>query len=375
MTCTRNACAAHFHVTVNVLRIVSVPTAAMFPEHVFYLLYFFNLFGMCTEPYVLRSSRWRQKRWSILIMGFYTVYLCFLCGFILDSLDEFYDMFDLLNMANDAIKFAGAIIAHSVVIVESYFKRNVQRQFWTVFRKIQADFKCSDHTIVLRSYFVRLGLFFGAVTYIEFSQAFAWYSEGGEANLFFFIAYVSLLLMQQVRVFHYLFFVHLLNHQLHEIEVGMRNLADASEIGTMSRARLRWIRMYYESVHELCNCLNEVFGWSNAASILYLFLLFAVDMNWTYWQLHSGEPITVEGTIPISYAPASVALNRHDPFPDAVWTSHVVLLIIYLFKATDNSTTKVNQTQLSKETELASLSSIAIHFNTFRPSIGTSCIT
>lgn len=91
-------------------------------------------------------------------------------------------------------------------------------------------------------------------------------------------------MMAQIRVFHYLFFIHLLDYQLNEIGMEAGSLAEASNNEPIPNARFRWIRMYFDLVYELSDCINETFGWSNVVSVLYLFLLLAVDMIWTHSQ-------------------------------------------------------------------------------------------
>lgn len=268
----------------------------MFPRHVFYLLYFFNLWGLCTEPSELRTSRWKLEGWTIFILCFYSVYLCFVCGLTYTTLTNMHANIDLLNRTNEIIIYAGAIIAYFIVIFESYCKRNIQRKFWKIFRQIGTNLNGSKRDVKFGSYFAKFVLFFVAVIAILYQQLTGWLLGLNGHHLLFLIAYISLLTMQQIRVFHYLFFVHLLNHQLNEVEIEMKNIAKSSENGTIQRESLRSIRMHYDLVHALSNCINEFFGWSNVTSILYLFLLFAVDMNWAYWLVHTTTEIAVQGT-------------------------------------------------------------------------------
>lgn len=83
------------------------------------------------------------------------------------------------------------------------------------------------------------------------------------------------------------------SHQLDEVEEEMKLLADVSETGTVSRDRLKSIRIHYDLVHELSDCINEVFGWSSIAVVLYLFLNLVTDLNWIYWRIHNEIEIDV----------------------------------------------------------------------------------
>lgn len=207
-----------------------------------------------------------------------------MCGFIWCFLSSARRGFDLLSATNDAIKFAGATITRLIVIFESYSKQNVQREFWNIFCRIRTDFNRSNHELLCRSYFAKFGQFFGVMVVSKCIQYYR--RDISELTLEFMIALVSLQTMAQIRVFHYLFFIHLLNHQLDEIGMEAGSLAEASDNKSIPNERLRWIRMYYDLVYELSKCINEIFGWSNVVSILYLFLLLAVDMIWTYSQIY-----------------------------------------------------------------------------------------
>lgn len=273
----------------------------MFSKYIFLLLYFFNFWGLCTELNELRMNHHRYHKWTVLLLGANIIYLCLALGSIWYFLNEAYDGFNLPNITNDVIKFIGATIAQLFVIFESYYKRSVQRKFWKIIRELRSDFNCPDHNVRFGWYYAKFGEFFGAVFVIKLVQLLAWNIT---LKIYFIFGYISLMTLQEIRIFHYLFFIHLLSYQLNEVEMEMQSLADVSENGTISRDQLRWIRMYYDLVHELSNCINEIFGWSNVISIWYLFLLLAVDLNWFY--THGSQ---VLGTIYSFWSISCVSLE------------------------------------------------------------------
>lgn len=255
----------------------------MFSSYVFILLHFFNLWGFCTELSELRASRWRHRKLAVLMIVLHIIYLCCMCGLIWCFLYSS-GVIDLLDATNDAIKFAGAAITRLIVIFESYAKRNVQRKFWNIFCRIRTKFNRCDHNLLCRSYFAESGPFLGVMIVIKCMHYYR--LDTNELTLDFLIALVSLQTMAMIRVFHYLFFIHLLDYQLDEIGTEAESLAEASDNEWISNERFRWIRMYYDLVYELSNCINEIFGWSNVVSILYLFLLLAVDIIWVYSHMY-----------------------------------------------------------------------------------------
>lgn len=266
----------------------------MFSNHIFYLLYIFNFCGFCTELSELRASRWRHLKWTLLVLVVNLIGLCCVCGFVWRYLDQFYEGLDFLNVTNDVIKFAGAAIARLFIVFESFAKRNIQRNFWKIFHEIRSKYNRSDRDLRFGRYFMKVGQFFGVAIVIEYIQ----YSRWGinRVNLCFLIATFSMTTLRQFRIFHYLFFIHLLDHQLDEIEIGMKLLADSSENGQVSKERLKWMRMHYDLVFDLSNCINEVFGWSNVINVLYLVLQLALDLIFNYSQNHWKTGVNVEGS-------------------------------------------------------------------------------
>lgn len=312
----------------------------MFPERVYYLLYFFNLWGLCTESSQLRMGRWRHKSWTVFILFANIIGLLCLCGVLWDFLDRLYAELDLLNLTNDFIKFTGASVSHLIVISESYFKRSQQRKFWAVFGEIQSDFNRPRRAVKFRGYFAKLFQFSAAMIVIVQYQYSSRHIYGQTTH--FIASKASLLTLHQIRIFHYLFIVHLLNYQLNEAEIEMKCLADSSRNGGFSHNRLRWFRMYYDLVHELSNCMNEVFGWSNVSAILYLFLLLAVDMNFWYYcfQIHIVNDLTFVGKFCCKRI-FSFKMKVTDPISDMLWPFQLILLIVYVFNATTECVIRV----------------------------------
>lgn len=268
----------------------------MFSKFVYILLNFFNVCGFCTELSELRPSRWRHRKWTILVLAFNIIHLCCMWGVCWGFLDcwESHTNSNLLDFANDIVKFTGASIVHLFVIIEAYSKQSVQRKFWRIFHEVRTDFNRSDRDLMFRSYFAKFGEFFGAMAVIECMQLSRW--SIGDGEIYFLTAMFSLRTMTQFRIFQYLFFIHLLNHQLNEVEMETKSLADISENEQVSRHRLRWIRMYHNLVFGLCDCINEVFGWSNVISISYMFLRLVLDLIWNYMVIHRDNGIGVEGS-------------------------------------------------------------------------------
>lgn len=265
----------------------------MFSKYILCLLYNFNLWGFCTELTELRMN----QAWTRLIFGAQIISSCLLCAFACITLNQNHHKgADFLSISNDVFKISGVVISCWLVLIESYFKRSIQRKFWKIFRQIRDSSNRSDHQLTFGNYFIKFGLFLIVVAGIEIYMFNELASVISGWILFFAFSYFSLLIMQDLRIFHYLFFVHLLDHQLHGVELEMKLMADDSQSAIISRERFKWIRIYYDLIYELSNCMNEVFGWSNIATILCLFLRLVVDLNWIYWLIHNKVDVEVHRT-------------------------------------------------------------------------------
>lgn len=188
----------------------------------------------------------------------------------------------LLTVANTLLKYCGVIIVTSTVLMESYCKRPIQRNFWKIYHQIEINFKRSNHNVVLRNYLIKFGL--SSILAMSFYTTYHLMALPMHdwVKLFPCIAYVSLMLLQDMRVFHYLFFVRLLDYRLADIEQEMQSLADDSENQKAPRDRLKRLRVHYDLVYEMSNCINDMFGWSNFVNILYLFSWLAASLNMLY---------------------------------------------------------------------------------------------
>lgn len=265
----------------------------MFPKYIYCLLYNFNLWGFCIELPELKMS----QKWTHIMFGVQIMCSCFITVTVwLYLIKNLREEKDLLNMANTSAKLCAAMVAYWFIVIESYWKRPMQQKFWLIYRQIRNNFNRSDRHAMFRSYGILFVHFVVSLPGLEAIDILLWSSEHSGMNLYFLFAYTGLAMMHVVRIFHYLFFIRLLDHQLDEVGREMQSLTDASVKETLSLVRLRRIRIYYDLVHELSNCINEIFGWSNIINVLYMFLILVVDLNWIYWKIHNGIRVEIERT-------------------------------------------------------------------------------
>lgn len=263
----------------------------MFSKPILYLFYNFNLWGFCTELTELRMS----QLWAHFIFVFQLIFSGFLCAVsCIFTYQNLHERLGFLVVANNTLKLGAVVISYWFIIVESYHRRPVQRKFWQIYRQTDGAFTHCDGKSGHRRYLVKFSIFFVIATIIYIKQFVGLNIEFNGTFFYFAFSYVGLIVMQDMRIFHYLFFVLLLENQLNTVEKQMELLANVSHCAKIPSERLKWIRIQYDLVHDLLNCMNEVFGWSNIAIILCLFLRLVVDMNWTYYRIQNAADVMME---------------------------------------------------------------------------------
>lgn len=97
-----------------------------------------------------------------------------------------------------------------------------------------------------------------------------------------------------MRVFYYIFYVQLIRHELSLIvdmtketmDIACDETKQTPKIDRIVCNRIKLIRNKFDLVYEMSDHINEVFGWSHFANVLYCFLLLVTDLNWFYWCIY-----------------------------------------------------------------------------------------
>lgn len=63
------------------------------------------------------------------------------------------------------------------------------------------------------------------------------------------------------------------------------------------RILFKWIREFYQSIHDMNNAYNTVCDRSNVVIILLSFHPMLVDINWVYWKLLNKYQFTILGNL------------------------------------------------------------------------------
>lgn len=199
---------------------------------------------------------------------------------------------DVLGSVNDSVKMFGALLVYFSSIIEFFSKRKCQRNFWNIHRSIGLRF-CAQRKRFPREYFWK----FAYLPIISIFYAIFYTHIAIQRKMYFWVGYSFILIMYQHRTFYYLFYLELIRIELNTINDKLKkmHLSTSKESTT---ERFKWICEYYENVYGLCECTNDIFGWSNVFTIIYSFQIVTTHLNWVYWIYYkSNGNFIVEGGI------------------------------------------------------------------------------
>lgn len=174
----------------------------------------------------------------------------------------------IMTVVNEFLLCSTSLTTYSLIIIDSLSNHRSQKIFWCILRHIDDHF-CSQSGLSFRNYLILFGEFFTATLSIVLINII----ELGENGIYF--AYY--VVVCHVRIFYYIFYLNVMDFQMRNIEMELKNLQKCNAVECH---RLKWIRKYVSLVHEMACQLNKAFGWSNAASILYCFHELLAAVNW-----------------------------------------------------------------------------------------------
>lgn len=277
----------------------------MFPKWIDLLLKFYDVCGFNTE-----TSKKTSKASRIFavhsILAF--TFSCFIlihamCPVIVGNV--------LPYIVNELLQMMNGILTYWVIIIESYCQCETQRKFWKIYELIEKHQSRSKKSF-LRIYLIKFVEFFGVITIVQiiFMQ---YYNEYVGNYIFFRIAYLFSQIIYQYRVFYFIFYLELVKYELQYIKTELKNIAELIDLNSVKsvKRRTKWcdttmkelsenslkeINANFQLVYELTKCINQVFGWSNCAIILYCFHLPLTDTNWAIWEIGKRSNRYVQGT-------------------------------------------------------------------------------
>lgn len=254
-------------------------------------LRYFNFWGFCTEFNLLN----RRRNGIPFILIFYSVFGIIATDSFLQHLKRW--RYDTLGTVNDTVKLIGALLVYWSSIIESFSKRKIQQQFWEIYRSIETEY-CTERTRIPWIFLWKFLTYIPIITIIYAFQYTDSFLDAPTDENSFWITYATIMTQNQNRAFYYLFYLEIIKFELTIIEQEVREVVQSIQVEIDNKIRrnfevkrLKWIREYYLSVYELCECVNNVFGWSNVATVLYLFQVMLYHLNYIYWKWYNTDGV------------------------------------------------------------------------------------
>lgn len=262
----------------------------MYPQWMLNLLFYFDLWGFCTQ--FKRSTN--QLKFDRLILMLHVFLASTVTSFIWKYLARPDD--DKLGTVNDIMKFTNLLLVYWLSIFELYINRRIQKQFWYIVHYIDERF-CSLQRFDLGHYPLKTKIYFTLTIFIH-SIFFKRLLTTTRIEFFYFwISYLLVVWIYQNRSFYYLFYLEWIKHELKKVNHEAQQIVSTYQSSMMKngnermkifhRNRFKWLRQYYGSTYDLSDELNIIFGWSNVITILVSVHLILADLNWFYWKLYN----------------------------------------------------------------------------------------
>lgn len=281
----------------------------MYPRWIVLLLSYYDFWGFRSEFNTSGFYNKIVRIISVLHLFLVTTATLFFIQYFLN-----FDA-DTLGIANDIIKYFGALCVYWTIFIETNSKFVSMKRFWHIFQLI--DYQHFNHQYFKRRFFLfkTISFFLAAfilhILYLERAILFA-----GTKYISFWFFNGILMMIYQHRAFYYLFYLDLVEYELNiikndimdivktieKIKIEMHIFDKRKSISKLfEQKRLKWIRNYYMLVYDMSECLNAVFGWSNMTTVLYSFLLILTDLNSFYWRWYNKNKVYMIRELSIMY--------------------------------------------------------------------------
>lgn len=231
------------------------------------VLIFFDISGYNTGTSKLSSHRkylYCINFVHISLAMFFSLYK----GYLVFKLQRFLRLIETLNQM---LQYSTALFTYWLVILDSMILWREHRHFWNILDMVDKQL-FPQKMFPLRSYVVKCGIFIS----ITMTSFFAYKSD----PLFYVIFF--LVKICQVRLIYYLFCLEMIQYQLNAIENELNRTWSLDKVfhRKIDCLQLKWLRVYYYSIHKLTSLLNDIFGYSHVAAISLIFYIALTELNW-----------------------------------------------------------------------------------------------
>lgn len=288
-----------------------------FFEQMRYFFVFFILCGLWTS--------WQnvQYRHTLRLLSLFQILLTVLEVAFAVKCNEFYEIDNLSSIVGNSM-FLSIILTHFVIAIESMVKNQAQikliRKFSSVNNLLRSKFGIKDpfrkgKFIV----YIQLLVLLLIDTMMKISHFLIQFYKHRTYNFYYMQLCSEVIIFW--RLIQILNFIHLLKCGLHLVYVTLTEIqGQLTQINFIQRGhtskfghffvihskfdQLLCLKIIYGELHDICGCINDIFGWSLLMIFTEKFILFTLKSYWAFMNLTSNKPI------------AATILNASIIFPD-----------------------------------------------------------
>lgn len=252
------------------------------PVQIVYFLNIFDGFG-----YNSGSSKLSQSRKMSYFIYFCHIFLATLLTLFKPYLMfKYYSSLGSTEAISEFLEYSTPLCTYWMIIIDAIYHQRAHRLFWKILEKNIYQFDHHQPDYNFRIFLIKFIEFFGIKMFTLFSR-FILYDRAMVG-----VAYDSLFKLCQVRVFYYIFCLEVVHSQLILIQTELK-IVNIEHISTRSSAfvlKLQKFRTHFYFIYEMLENLNEIFGWSQVAAILFCFYIILSESNWTYIHFSVDSP-------------------------------------------------------------------------------------
>lgn len=203
--------------------------------------------------------------------------------------------FGVIEAISEYLEYTASLYAYWIIILESICQRQQQILLW----KIQSPDRLQKspidrlYPIIFFEFFLRKLLLIASSCLLYDSNITL------NLNVFTYVIYITPVLICKIRIFYYIFCLKVIHSQLEDIANDLKDLHyetnnhsfDDSSAYIYVARRLRVIRQNFQTVCKMIQLLNNIFGWSQVAAVLFCF--YSQFSDWNFIYIHYGELTTL----------------------------------------------------------------------------------
>lgn len=189
---------------------------------------------------------------------------------------------------NFILQYSVALYAYYSIILDANIQQKKHRHFWKIVQQIdEFYFRQKDFT------FKCLVMKFFCCFFISALAILIILVIGNPDDNDIVINYIVIIKICEARVFYCIFCVEMIQFQLKIIKTTLANQRIRCHL-------YKYIREYYYRVYEMMNLLNDIFGISQVAVVLFCFYFLLADLNWLYLHVTRRNDYLTVNTLNIT---------------------------------------------------------------------------